>query len=373
MEDAKYKYTTGIENLVYKPGLSIAEFADRDFIKGIFRLQVFSSFSKHVRQFFAHPKLIALMEFPVLFLGAMPQETPALYSLMNYAGLKLGTWYPAGGFGKVIKAMADVAKSNGATFHFNSIVEKIQIKDGNATGIKVNGKTFLCDGIIASADYHHVEQELLPPEYRNYSEKYWEKKTFAPSCLIFYLGFNKKINGLQHHTLFFDEEFLQHSKEIYKNPQWPTKPLFYVCCPSKSDDTVAPPGHENLFVLMPIAPGLTDSEDIREKYFDSIMERLEKNTGQSLLPFIDYKKSYCINDFITDYNSYKGNAYGLANTLMQTAILKPKIKNKKIKNLFYAGQLTVPGPGVPPAIISGKVAAEQLLKHFKNNMNEVFI
>jgi phytoene desaturase len=373
MAEAEFKYKTGMENLVYKPGLSINEFNDAALIKGAIRLQVFSSFSKHVRKYFSNPKLIALMEFPVLFLGATPEDTPALYSLMNYAGLKLGTWYPVGGFGKVIDAMKSVAEQNGATFHFNAEVDKIEIGDNTVKNIIVNGQKIECDGVIASADYHHVENELLPEKYRNYSENYWQRKTFAPSCLIFYIGVSKKINSLNHHTLFFDEDLSVHSREIYKSPQWPTKPLFYVCCPSKSDDNVAPAGHENLFLLMPLAAGLKDSEEMREKYFSIIMNRLQGQTGEDILSNIDFKKSYCINDFIMDYNSYKGNAYGLANTLMQTAILKPSIRNKKIKNLYYAGQLTVPGPGVPPSIISGQIAATQLMKYLKPLVHEVAI
>jgi phytoene desaturase len=305
------------------------------------------------------------MEFPVLFLGAMPQDTPALYSLMNYAGLKLGTWYPIGGFGKVIDAMVQVAKKNGTTLHLNATVEKIEVENKKVKNIIVNGEIFNCDAVLASADYHHVENKLLEPKYRNYTENYWAKRTFAPSCLIYYLGITKKIESLNHHTLFFDEDLEQHSKEIYKTPQWPAKPLFYVCCPSKSDNDIAPEGCENLFLLMPIAPGLEDNETMREKYFKLMMSRLEKKVNEPILPHIDYKKSYCVNDFVIDYNAYKGNAYGLANTLLQTAILKPKIRNKKITNLFYAGQLTVPGPGVPPSIISGNVVANQLLNYLK--------
>jgi phytoene desaturase len=366
MNEAAYKYEVGIQNLVYKPGLSLSEFADLDLIKGLFRLQVFSSFSNHVRKYFSNPRLIALMEFPILFLGAMPQDTPALYSLMNYAGLKLGTWYPQGGFGSVIDAMVKVAKKNGVTFHANSCVERIVIEQGKAKGIIVNGEEISCDALVASADYQHVEDKLLPKEYRNYDEAYWEKKTFAPSSLIFYIGLNKRIESLHHHTLFFDEDLNAHAQEIYKQPKWPTKPLFYVCCPSKTDAHVAPEGHENLFLLMPIAPGLNDTPELREQYFEMMMKRLERRVKEQIIPFIDYKKSYCVNDFIMDYNSYKGNAYGLANTLMQTAHLKPKIVNKKVKNLFYAGQLTVPGPGVPPSIISGKIAANQLQKYINN-------
>lgn len=360
MEEAEYKYKKGMESLVYMPGLSFAEFADLELIKGVFKLQVFSSFSKHVRQFFTHPKLIALMEFPVLFLGAKPENTPALYSLMNYAGLKLGTHYPEGGFGTVVKSMVKLAEEKGVIFHFNSAVEKIEIEHEEAKALLVNGKLFYCDAIVAASDYHHTESKLLPPKYRNYTEEYWSKKTFAPSSLIYYLGLTKKIPTLQHHTLFFDADFALHGTEIYTDPKWPTKPLFYACCASRSDHTIVPEGHESIFLLMPIAPGLNDDEATREKYFLRMMERLNQQCGEDLIPFIDYKKSYCVKDFVEDYNSYKGNAYGLANTLRQTAILKPKIRNKYIKNLFYAGQLTVPGPGVPPSIISGKIAANQV-------------
>jgi phytoene desaturase len=366
MEEAKFKYETGMGSLVYKPGLSLLEFADLDLIKGTFRLQVFSSFRKHVRNFFSNPKLISLMEFPVLFLGAMPQDTPALYSLMNYAGLKLGTWYPEGGFGEVINAMMEVAKRNGAKFHFNAAVDQILVQGNRTNSIMVNGQKVDCDAIIASADYHHIESKLLPESCRNYKESYWDKKTFAPSALIFYVGLNTRIKYLQHHTLFFDEDLELHSIEIYKDPKWPSKPLFYVCCPSQSDESVAPEGHENLFFLMPLAPGLEDTEELREKYFKIMIDRLKNHIHENITDHIDYKKSYCVKDFVSDYNSFKGNAYGLANTLMQTANLKPSIRNKNIQNLFYTGQLTVPGPGVPPAIISGKVAAGQLMKYFKS-------
>lgn len=365
MEEAEFKYKVGMDRLVYKPGLSLMEFADAELIKGIFKLQVFTSFSKHVKAHFKNPKLIALMEFPVLFLGATPEDTPALYSLMNYAGLKLGTWYPTGGFGAVIKAMKVVCERLGVKFNLGEEVTQLNVKDRHLTGITTSRGTKMFDAVIASGDYHHIEQKLLDERHRNYDEKYWQSRVLAPSCLIFYLGVRTRVEKLEHHNLFFDEDLKVHAFEIYKNPQWPSKPLFYVCCPSKTDDTVAPEGHENLFVLIPIAPDLQDEEHHRETYFNMVMERLETYCNQDIRSQIDYKKSYCVKDFVEDYHSFKGNAYGLANTLMQTANLKPCIRNKKIDNLFYAGQLTVPGPGVPPSIISGKVSANQLIKQLK--------
>lgn len=367
MEEGKYKYETGMGNLSAMPGNSISEFFQPDLMKGILRLQIFSSFKKHVGAYFKDPRLVSIMEFPVIFLGAMADKMPALYSLMNYAGLKLGTWYPEGGFGSVVNGMVQAGKSNGVRYHFNSPVNKIVVKNNQVVGVEVNDLFLRADAVVASADYHFVEKNLLAEQFRNYSEDYWDHKTLAPSSLIFYLGVSKKIEKLQHHTLFFDEDLDQHTREIYDTPQWPTKPLFYVCCPSKSDKNVAPEGHENLFILMPLAVGIEDTGELREEYFDILMKRLELHAGESIVDHIDYKKSYCINDFVSDYNSYKGNAYGLANTLMQTAILKPKMKNKKLKNLYYTGQLTVPGPGVPPSIISGKMAAKQLSTYLKKS------
>jgi phytoene desaturase len=361
LEEGKYKYDIGINDLVHKPGLSLREFMDIDLLKGALRLHVFQSIASYIRKFFKNEKLIQLLEFPVLFLGATPEKTPALYSLMNYADMALGTWYPQGGMYKIIEGMVALARSLNVTFEFNSNVERLEMNAVKAKGLRINGTFRPFDYIVASADYHHVEQHLLPATHRRYSEVYWQKRVMAPSSLIFYLGINKKLNALLHHTLFFDQDFKQHAREIYDRPQWPSAPQFYISCPSQTDATVAPAGHENIFILLPVAPGLQDSEAIREKYFDNIITRLEHLTGQTIRNHIVYKRSYAHNNFIEDYNAFKGNAYGLANTLLQTANLKPSIVNKKVSNLFYTGQLTVPGPGVPPSIISGEVVARELI------------
>ncbi|MDF2550928.1 MAG: crtI [Chryseobacterium sp.] len=363
MKDAQYKYEVGMKEFVNKPCHSWFEFVSPKIAKSALKLDLLSNFHKFVRKYFRDPKLIMLMEFPVIFLGAAPKDIPALYSLMNYGGYKLGTWYPVGGFSKIIDAMADIAKKQGVHFHLNSNIDSIKINKDKATSLSVNGRDIEFDIVIASSDYHHTENTLLPKEYRNYTEDYWKKRTFAPSCLIYYLGFKEKIPNLKHHTLFFENDLDLHTTEIYDDKKWPTKPLFYVCCPSKTDENVAPENCENVFLLMPVATGLEDSEEIREKYFDEMILRLEKHTGTlDLKSKLDYKQSYCIKDFKEDYNAYEGNAYGLANTVSQTAVLKPSLKNKKISNLFYTGQLTVPGPGVPPSIISGKIAAIEATK-----------
>lgn len=371
LQEGKYKYEVGMQKLVYKPGLSLLELMDVDLLKGVPRLHVFQSMSTYIKKYFRHPKLIKLLEFPVLFLGAAPDKTPALYSLMNYADMKLGTWYPEGGMYKVIEGMVDLAKSLGVTFQFNSRVAQINVHNKLATSLTVNGQQHSFDYVVAAADYHHVEQNLLSASHRNYSEEYWQNRVLAPSCLIYYLGINKPLKNLLHHNLFFDEDFGLHAREIYDNPAWPTNPLFYVCCTSKSDAGVAPANHENVFALIPVAPGLKDTDEIRNRYFELIMNRLERLSGQPIRDSIVYNRSYAYRDFISDYNSFKGNAYGLANTLSQTANLKPSIVNRKVTNLFYAGQLTVPGPGVPPALVSGQVVANQLIHRSKKSREKL--
>ncbi len=375
LQQAEYKYKVGINKLVQKSGQSWNEFLDVDLIKGLFKLEVFSSIQKHIYKNFKNKKLRQLLEFPVLFLGALPKDTPALYSLMNFADIKSGTWYPESGMYSIVEAMYSLAKELNIKFYFNENVISIIAKKNLATGIKTEIsesntkkiKHYDADVIIATADYHFVETQLLPQQLRSYSESYWNNRVLAPSCLLYYIGLNKKLKNITHHTLFFDVNFEKHGEEIYVTKQWPTEPLFYVSATSLTDKKAAPAGCENLFFLIPVASGLTgDSESLREFYFEKIILRFEKLTGEEIKKSIIYKKTFGPVNFVNDYNAFKGNAYGLANTLLQTAVLKPSCRSKKIKNLFYAGQLTVPGPGVPPALISGEVVAKEIRKHFNS-------
>ena len=377
LQEAAYKYRVGIDKLVHKPGLSVLEFADADLIKGVFKLDVFTNMSKHVAKYFTNTKLKQLLEFPVLFLGALPKNIPALYSLMNYADLVGGTWYPKKGMYSIVDGMYQLAIELGVEFKFNASVDEIVVEDGKAKQLRITNydlgilkneiqETFNnFDVLISSGDYHHTETKLLEPKYQSYSAKYWNTRVMAPSCLLYYVGLNKKLNNILHHNLFFDTDFDQHGKEIYDTKVYPSDPMFYLCAPSITDETVAPEGFENLFFLIPIASGLkNDTEELRKKYFDIVVERLENRIGESIKDSIVFYKSYATSNFIEDYHSFKGNAYGLANTLLQTSILKPSCRSKKVENLFYTGQLTVPGPGIPPSLISGEVVAKLVNKKF---------
>ncbi len=352
--EAKNNYDIAIKDLVYRPGNSPSELITPQTIKKL--KSFFSTISKEVRKEFKNKKLTQILEFPVLFLGAKASNTPAFYSFMNYADFGLGTWHPKGGMHKVIAGMESLAKSLGVNITTNAAVEKILVKNNTATGIQINGQKITSDYVLSGADYHHTET-LLPKENIQYPETYWKKKIFAPSSLLFYVGFNRKIKNVTHHSLFFDTDFEMHAKAIYDEKRWPEDPLFYASFPSVTDISVAPIGKEAGIFLIPLAPDVEDSPKIRERYFRKIIRRFEHITEQKVSEDILFKESFCVKDFKKDYNSYKGNAYGLANTLLQTAFLRPKLKSRKVKNLYFTGQLTVPGPGVPPSLISGKLAA----------------
>lgn len=360
IKEAQSNYDIAIKDLVYRPGESPMELITLETAKKV--NQFFSTISKDVRKRFKNTKLVQILEFPVLFLGAKPSDTPSFYSFMNFADFGLGTWHPKNGMYSVILAMETLAVELGVKIEVNSNVEKILVENRKITGIKVSGKTIESDIVLSGADYHHSET-LLDEKDRQYTEKYWNKKTFAPSSLLFYVGFDKKIENVEHHSLFFDVDFDVHASAIYDNPKWPEEPLFYASFPSKTDENVAPKGKEAGIFLIPLAPGLEDNKELREKYFEKIITRFESLTNQKVKKNVIFKESFCVNDFIKDYNSYKGNAYGMANTLLQTAFLRPKLKSKKVKNLYFTGQLTVPGPGVPPSLISGKLVSELIEKY----------
>ncbi len=352
--EAKNNYSIAIEELVYRPGISPLELVTPKTIQKI--QYFFSTIKSQIVKEFKNPKLNQILQFPVLFLGAKPQNTPAFYNFMNYADFGLGTWHPKSGMYAIVEAMVALAKELGVNFNTNATVEKIVVENNKAKGVHVNGTFLPADVVLSGADYHHSES-LLDSQYRAYSEAYWEKKTFAPSSLLFYIGLDTKVQKAAHHNLFFDVDFDAHAAAIYDIPKWPEKPLFYANFPSVSDTSMAPKGKEACFLLLPLAPGLEDTPAWREKYFHIMMDRMEHLLGQPLKEKVLFQESFCVKDFVSAYNSYKGNAYGMANTLMQTAFLRPKLISKKVQQLYFTGQLTVPGPGVPPALISGKIVS----------------
>lgn len=352
-------YDLAIGDLVYQPGLRLTEIIT---FKTMTKLGLFvQHISGMAKRYFKDSRLRQLIEFPVLFLGAKPSDTPAFYNFMNYADFGLGTWHPKGGMYRVVLAMQSLAKSLGVVIKTDDAVRGFEFKGTQITAVKSEKATYPVDGVLSGADYVHTES-LLPKSLRVYSDAYWQRKTFAPSALLFYVGFGRKIPKVNHHTLFFDADFEEHARCIYDDRCHPETPLFYASFPSKTDKSVAPSGKEAAIFLIPLAPAVADTDAIRADYFDKIMQRLQHVSGIPVQEHILFKASFGVKDFISRYHSYKGNAYGLANTLLQTHYLRPKIKSRKIGNLYFTGQLTVPGPGVPPSLISGKLVSDLIIK-----------
>jgi phytoene desaturase len=360
IDHAGNNYEIAIKDLVYKPGKNLFEIITW---KTAFKLNEFlDNIKSLVARYIRNDKLRQILEFPVLFLGAKPENTPAFYNFMNFADLNLGTWHPKGGMYSVVDGISRLAQDLGVKIITDSPVEEILIKDNKVTGVKTPSAAYNCDVLLSGADYHHTET-LLPKNLRQYSEKYWAGRTFAPSALLFYIGFDKEIENVSHHTLFFDTDFGAHAKTIYDTKEWPEAPLFYTSFPGKTDESLVPKGKDSAIVLIPLAPDLEDNEETRKKYYDIVIGRMEEITGQSIEPHVIFSESFCVNDFKKDYNSYKGNAYGLANTLFQTHILRPRLQSKKVKNLYFTGQLTIPGPGVPPSLISGEIVSKLIIQN----------
>ena len=366
IKSSETKYNVAMDGLVQLPGQRISELIRPSIIKSALHLDLTSSFSSYVSKQFSSSHIRRLLEFPILFLGSTPNKIPALYSMLNYADMRLGTWYPMGGMSKIIGGMKQVLENYGVDIKTSSEVESFGFDRRKIDVLNYNDSQIETDMVVAGADYHHVDATMLPPEFRQYSNKYWDKRELAPSAIIMYLGVKGELPGLLHHNLFFDTPFDEHLKSIYGDVKWPENPLFYISNPSKTDKSVAPDGHENLFVLIPTAPGLINDDDsIAEAYLQVVIARLKEKLNLDISDRIVYKKFFQPKQFISEYHAFKGNAYGLANTLGQTHYLKPRIKHNKISNLYFTGQLTVPGPGVPPSIMSGEIVANQIINQYR--------
>lgn len=364
LEQAKYQYEVSMKEFLYKDFRSVFDFFNKRMLTEGRKLHVFENLDAFTRRFFKSDKLRKILEYSMVFLGGAPKNTPALYSVINHADMNLGVWYPQGGFGAVAEAIKKLAEEYGAKFVFGEEVQAIQTQNGQATVVQTSKENYPCDIVVANADYHHVETQLLAPTDQSYSESYWQKRTLAPSAFIIYLGLNKKLHNVQHHMLVLDHDWMRHFDDIFEKPAWPEHPSYYVCCSSVTDSEVAPSGSENLFFLVPIASGLQDTKDIRATYYDKIIAHFEKTIGQSVADAVVVKRTFSLNDFSADYNAFAGTALGLSHTLRQTSLFRPRTKSKKVSNLYFSGQFTQPGIGVPMTLISGQLTRDNVRQDY---------
>jgi phytoene desaturase len=364
LAEAKRKYDVSMQEFLYKEYRSYSDFFTWRMLTEGRSLHVFQSFDTYVKRFFKTDRMRKILEYPVVFLGGDPKRTPALYSLLAHADYNLGVWYPHGGMHAVARAMHGACIQHGVETRFNTAVTKVLVKNKRAIGVETETGEIHADAVIMNADYAWAEMNLLEQKHRTYSESYWKKRTVAPSGFILYLGVKGKLESLAHHTLFFDNDWQEHFDEIFEKPSWPKRPSYYVCAPSKTDSSVAPRGCENLFILVPVAAGLADDDAQREAYTEQIITHFETVTGESIRDRLIVKRAFSQRDFTALYNAYKGTALGIAHTLLQSAVFRPAPRSKKVRGLFYTGQYTTPGIGVPMCIISGTVVSELVSTEF---------
>jgi 1-hydroxy-2-isopentenylcarotenoid 3,4-desaturase len=360
LAEAERKYNVSMQEFLYKEYRRVGDFFTRRMLTEGRQLHVFESFEKYAKRFFRSERMQKIVEYPVVFLGANPKKTPALYSLLAHADYNLGVWYPLGGMNAVAVGLERLGRQHKVNFRYNEPVQEIMVENGNAVGVRTTKGIIRADAVLVNADYAHAEMQLLAEPHRSYPASYWKKRTIAPSGFIIYLGLNKRIKSLAHHTLFFAEDWRPHFEQIFDKPGWPDNPSYYVCAPSKTDISVAPAGCENLFILVPVASGLSDDDEIRERFTNQILEHLEQTIGEKVKPHIKVRHLFSQRDFASRYNAYLGTALGLAHTLMQSAVFRPSMRSKKVKGLYYAGQYTHPGVGVPMALIAGEVMADAI-------------
>lgn len=354
------QYEIAMRDFVDRPYRSVADFADRRLLVEGLRLGMFSNLDRYVRKRFDSDRARKVLEYSMVFLGGAPSNTPALYNIMSHVDLKLGVWYPMGGMSTVVEAIADIARESGARLRLGEPAREIQVRDGRAVGVRTDREEIQADAVVCGADYQHAESALLAPEHRQYDERYWRSRVVAPSAYLLYLGIEGRVEGLEHHTLFLQPDWEQHFEQIFDRPAWPDRPSFYVCAPSRTDPSVAPEGKENLFVLVPVAPGLEDTPEGRAAMRRIVLDDLEAQTGARIRDRILVERDYAHRDFIADHNAFQGTALGLAHTLRQTAAFRPRYRSAKVDGLYYTGQYVHPGIGVPMTLIASQIVAREI-------------
>ncbi|WP_254810288.1 phytoene desaturase family protein [Natronosalvus amylolyticus] len=361
LEKSKENYEVGMEHFVYEDRERLRDYLDLDIARQARGLSLLGSMQGHVEKYFDHPKLQQIMQYTLVFLGGSPRNTPALYNLMSHVDFNLGVWYPENGLGGVIDGIVEVGSELGVTYDTDRPATAIKGREG-AFLVETPDGPLRADLVVSNADYAHTEQELLTPEQRGYDADYWDSRTYAPSAFLLYMGVEGDVPELAHHTLVLPTDWEEHFEQIFDDPAWPDDPAYYLCVPSKTDDTVAPEGHSNLFVLVPIAAGLEDTPELRESYRDLVLSDIADHTGTDLRDRIVYEKSFCVEDFSDRYNSYAGTALGMAHTLRQTSLFRPPHRSKAVDGLYFTGSYTTPGIGVPMCLISGELTAEKVFE-----------
>ena len=362
LEEAERNYELAMDRVVYEGRERLRDYVDTDLLPMAPRYRLFGNMDDYVGRYVEHPKLRQLLEYTLVFLGGSPYNTPALYSIMSHVDLNLNVFYPEGGIAGVVDALADLAREQGVTIETGVEVQHVGGSAGNFE-VETDDGVRESDLVVSNANPAHTERELLDPADRSHDPGYWDDQTYAPSAFMLYLGVEGDVDPLEHHTLVLPTDWSDHFEAIFEEPRWPDDPAYYLSVTSKTDDAVAPDGHHAVVVLVPIAPGLDDGPEVRERYREKVLSDLAAEAGVDLRDRIVSETTACVSEFAERYGDPDGTALGLAHTLFQTGPLRPGHRGP-VDGLYYSGAYTTPGIGMPMCLISGEHTASAIFEDY---------
>lgn len=388
LDSAEDAYEMAKKRFLYSTFQSFTPFLRADVLRRLPRIGslLLQSLHSFVAKRFRDPRIRQILGYPAVFLGSSPFDAPSMYHLMSHLDLDDGVLYPMGGFTTLIGAMRSVAVEAGVEIRTGADVVGIDTdartpgrspldrRTATVRGVRYRTadqeSSVPADLVISAADLHHTETTLLPGDLQTYPEKYWQKRVPGPSALLLYLGVQGALPQLEHHTLLFTTDWRENFGRIFgKESSVPSPASLYVCRPSATDPSVAPEGHENVFVLVPIPAdvgigrgGLERGGDARvEALADEVIGQISAWAGiPDLAERIVVRRSYGPQDFAEDLNAWRGTSLGPAHILRQSAFFRGSNRSAKVENLLYAGSSTVPGIGIPMCLISAELIVKRL-------------
>jgi phytoene desaturase len=373
LDSAADAYELAVNRFLYDTYETTAGLRDPALLRRMPRLAplLTRSLARHVESRFQDPRLRQILEYPAVFLGGSPYGVPSLYHLMSHLDLDDRVLYPRGGFTELIGAIARLAEASGVVLETGARVTAITTEAGTATGVELaDGRRVSADLVVSGADLHHTETQLVPRAEQSYPEEWWRSRTPSPGALLVMLGVEGALPQLAHHTLLFAHDWRAGFDDIFgPHPRIPDPASLYVCRPSATDPTVAPPEHENLFVLVPVPAdpslghgGIGGAGDPQiEAAADRVIAQIAEWCGiPDLASRVVVRRTVTPGDFADDLGAWRGNALGLAHTLGQSAVFRPRNASRRVDGLSYVGASTLPGIGLPMCLISAELVVKRL-------------
>lgn len=375
LDSAAETYRIAVQQFLYGSFDSVKPFLSPALLQRLPRLTqlLTRSLDREIRAHTDEPRLRRLLGYPAVFLGGSPMRTPAMYHLMSHLDVNDGVLYPQGGFARVIQTLVDLATQHGAELRAGADVQRVIVERGAARGVRYRTAdgaehTIDADAVVVSADLHHAERDLLGAPHRDHSDRWWRRRDAGPGAVLAMLGVRGRLPQLAHHTLLLADDW-EGGFDAIAGSGFPDRPSLYIGKPSQTDADVAPPDHENLFVLVPVpaqpALGRGGIDGAGDPGVEAFVDRAIAQIATwadipDLAERIVVRRTVAPGDFAADLRAWQGSALGPAHVLRQSAMLRAGNKSRRVRELYFAGSSTIPGIGVPMCLISAQLIVKRL-------------